>query len=551
MKPSGFTWGGADSTFKFHMPILKTEKLADGRLLIEGVATSEAIDSDGEVMDYDTAKSAFASWKGNIREQHDVKKAVGRAIEVIPNDETRQIVIKAFISSGSQDTQAKILDGTLSDFSIGGKASKKEKTTVKRGDKDINVSKIYIERIAETSVVDSGANPDCSLSLVKADGDMLLASDSLGEEGEIIVKADAAEKDATEALAAMLNAGSLKPTQLIELANAIIKAGDNCELQVVKTSYSNDERTDMAKKGEALPDGSFPIKNTEDLKNAIQAYGRAADPKAAKAHIKERAKALGAEDLLPEDWSKPAAKATGAGDVQKGMYSVSNMAYTLSMVQDLMQCSEWEEANEGDDSTMPAQLRAWLAQGASILRAMVTEETGELTETDKAAKADILKMKNGGAFIKAVEKAGARNSKADQDRIQAIHDHAADLGATCAADDDDEKAAKADFTKAAGFTEAIEKAVMPFKETITKQAADLAALAADLTKFKNEAVPHDKNVRFRIIDKSQDVIQEPDNLQVEADAIGVLNKDGTVDQEATNLNLMKFIHRHGARVIGN
>jgi len=64
-----------------------------------------------------------------------------------------------------------------------------------------------------------------------------------------------------------------------------------------------DERKRLAEGGEAMPDGSFPIANEEDLRNAIQSIGRAKDPDAARAHIKRRARALGKEDLIPEDWS--------------------------------------------------------------------------------------------------------------------------------------------------------------------------------------------------------------------------------------------------------
>jgi hypothetical protein len=66
--------------------------------------------------------------------------------------------------------------------------------------------------------------------------------------------------------------------------------------------FSEKQREKDADKGYALPDGSFPIENTKDLKNAIHAVGRAKDYDKAKAHIKSRAKAIGAEDLLPESW---------------------------------------------------------------------------------------------------------------------------------------------------------------------------------------------------------------------------------------------------------
>lgn len=68
-------------------------------------------------------------------------------------------------------------------------------------------------------------------------------------------------------------------------------------------NYDAEARKRMAKDGTALPDGSFPIADEEDLRNAIQAIGRASDPAAAKAHIKKRARALGHAELIPEGWA--------------------------------------------------------------------------------------------------------------------------------------------------------------------------------------------------------------------------------------------------------
>ena len=70
----------------------------------------------------------------------------------------------------------------------------------------------------------------------------------------------------------------------------------------LKRAYSEDSRTSMAQAGQALADGSFPIKDEADLKNAIQAYGRAKDKTAAKAHIMKRAVDLGMEEMIPLSW---------------------------------------------------------------------------------------------------------------------------------------------------------------------------------------------------------------------------------------------------------
>jgi hypothetical protein len=75
---------------------------------------------------------------------------------------------------------------------------------------------------------------------------------------------------------------------------------------------SRDKRDALAKEGKAMKDGSFPISNLEDLKNAIQAYGRSKDLAAAKKHIIKRARALGSYGEIPEEWKKPKTVAASA-----------------------------------------------------------------------------------------------------------------------------------------------------------------------------------------------------------------------------------------------
>lgn len=62
------------------------------------------------------------------------------------------------------------------------------------------------------------------------------------------------------------------------------------------------ERRKLAKSGAARPDGSFPIRNEQDLRNAIRALGRAKNPDAAKRHIIARARSLGLTSILPDSW---------------------------------------------------------------------------------------------------------------------------------------------------------------------------------------------------------------------------------------------------------
>jgi hypothetical protein len=86
------------------------------------------------------------------------------------------------------------------------------------------------------------------------------------------------------------------------------------ELAVV----SRKQRMQLAKDKKALPDGSYPIRNEADLKNAVQAYGRAKPGKRAEVrkHIVRRARGLKRVDLIPENWKEASDSSEfSAGDV--------------------------------------------------------------------------------------------------------------------------------------------------------------------------------------------------------------------------------------------
>jgi hypothetical protein len=74
------------------------------------------------------------------------------------------------------------------------------------------------------------------------------------------------------------------------------------EAEIWKRDFTSADRKRLAGEGKAMPDGSFPIANEEDLHNAIRAIGRASNPATAKKHIKARAAAMGMTDALPADW---------------------------------------------------------------------------------------------------------------------------------------------------------------------------------------------------------------------------------------------------------
>lgn len=81
------------------------------------------------------------------------------------------------------------------------------------------------------------------------------------------------------------------------------KNPEKLEKSANKTSFTHEERKDLAKKGEAMPNGKYPIRNRQDLKDAIRLSGSSSMPKEdVKKWIKKRAKELNLEDELPENW---------------------------------------------------------------------------------------------------------------------------------------------------------------------------------------------------------------------------------------------------------
>jgi hypothetical protein len=68
------------------------------------------------------------------------------------------------------------------------------------------------------------------------------------------------------------------------------------------TDYSDDERRELAARGWALPDGSYPIRNEDDLHNAAAlARSGHGDAEAAKRLIAKRARELGVANPLADD----------------------------------------------------------------------------------------------------------------------------------------------------------------------------------------------------------------------------------------------------------
>lgn len=113
------------------------------------------------------------------------------------------------------------------------------------------------------------------------------------------------KNDQDQWVAKMYHIGELPNTTTIQVVGNADAYRDGTivvkDLFIDRRDYSDEERKKLAEEGKAMADGSYPIVTVEDLKNAIQAFGRSPD-EATKRHILKRARELAATDELPPDW---------------------------------------------------------------------------------------------------------------------------------------------------------------------------------------------------------------------------------------------------------
>ena len=143
---------------KLYAEIAKMEAQDDGTVKVWGYASSEAVDSDGEIIAAEAMKAAIPDYMkfGAVREMHG-SNAAGTAIEINVEDDGR-----TFFGAHIVDPVAvtKVKTGVYKGFSIGGSVTARD---------ELNKSQITGLKLTEISLVDRPANPDAVFTCYKAD----------------------------------------------------------------------------------------------------------------------------------------------------------------------------------------------------------------------------------------------------------------------------------------------------------------------------------------------------------------------------------------------
>ena len=169
-------WSSNGNAINLAVPFTKVNR---EKRTVSGFATLDNLDQTGDVVTQEASMKAFESFRGNLREMHQ-PLAVGKVASFRPEtfyDPTTKefyngVYVDAYISKGAQDTWEKVLDGTLTGFSIGGKILESDNEVNKSTGASVRFIKDYA--LVELSIVDSPANELCNiLSIEKVNGQMI------------------------------------------------------------------------------------------------------------------------------------------------------------------------------------------------------------------------------------------------------------------------------------------------------------------------------------------------------------------------------------------
>lgn len=148
------------SKFKLYGEFEKVEEQEDGTLKVSGIASSEAVDSDGETITAEAMKAAIPDYMafGALREMH-TAWAAGTAIKCEVGADNR-----TYFEALVVDAEAckKVQTGTYKGFSIGGRVTKRD---------PLKKSTITGIKLVEVSLVDRPANPEAVFSMGKVEID--------------------------------------------------------------------------------------------------------------------------------------------------------------------------------------------------------------------------------------------------------------------------------------------------------------------------------------------------------------------------------------------
>ena len=262
-------WSSNGDKIVLSVPFTKVNR---EKRTVSGFATLDNVDQTGDVVTMEASVKAFENFRGNIREMHG-SNAVGKMISFKPEtyydanskEFYNGVYVEAYVSKGAQDTWEKVLDGTLTGFSIGGKIIESDNEVNKATGKTTRFIKDY--SLMELSIVDSPANELCNiLSISKMNGELIFKGIATEVKAENIFYCADSDSVFISTEASYDSPVTGKPATLIGWveSNDVNKAKEiNKILDLHKKSRLSTPETQIAKQAD-IEGGNEVSENTEN-----------------------------------------------------------------------------------------------------------------------------------------------------------------------------------------------------------------------------------------------------------------------------------------------
>jgi hypothetical protein len=186
----------------------------------------------------------------------------------------RGVFVSAYVSKGAQDTWEKVLDGTLTGFSIGGRMNKWDDAFDEKSDSQIRIIKDY--DLIELSLVDSPANQFANIvSVEKVDGVDIIKGDLTvlenvfyDKENGIVISSENEAELSPVSGEQMENIGFVEKTDnektvmikfLVDSAKGINTSKINKEVQPMTKSKTQVEKTDVVEDVVVAPEADASV----------------------------------------------------------------------------------------------------------------------------------------------------------------------------------------------------------------------------------------------------------------------------------------------------
>lgn len=389
-------WTSDNDDIKLSMPIAKID---EERRTVSGFATLDNIDKQSDIVPSNVSVKAFQAFRGNLREMHQpiaVGKVVNFRQEKFFDKGTDKlyngVYVDAYISKGAQDTWEKVLDGTLTGFSIGGVIKDSENSYDEKIAKTIRIVKDY--ELNELSLVDNPANQFANVvSIQKITDD--------DKNNGIIAKAD------------IENVYWCENDGIVRLSEVEDSSCPSCEVSMKNIGFVETKDAEKAMMVKALLNkfiGSTDLEKTADVSETLETSGETSETaidnnsSIVKNNIKEENNNVSEENTIVEDTvekvatEEVVAETPAEETVEK---SVDAVEETVAKSTDPEEAPAEESADEDDSNDVEVEksvaevdaIDSELVKVVDEIKVSVTEAVSELISTIKSLSEEVAGIK--------------------------------------------------------------------------------------------------------------------------------------------------------------